>query len=756
MRLSVLTLSLVALVAAPLRADDWAPKKAPLMTRWADDVSPENVLPEYPRPQLERERWKNLNGLWDYAIQPKAESKPKDWDGKILVPFCAESALSGVMKRVGGENKLWYQRSFVVPSDWQKWNVLLHFGAVDWQTTVWVNGKKIGQHEGGYDPFTFDITDALKKGSENTIVVSVWDPTDQGPQPAGKQVKNPGGIYYTPVTGIWQTVWLEPVSNGGYVKSLKIVPDVDNESVRLTANCGGVANGSRIQVSVIDPKTNAVVGEKRGRPGQELVVPIDGEVKLWSPKHPFLYDLRVSVVASDNSAFHYDEVQSYVGMRKIEVKQAKDGYQRLFLNGKPLFQFGPLDQGWWPDGLYTAPTDEALKYDIEITKKLGFNMARKHVKVEPARWYYWCDKLGLLVWQDMPNGDKHIGRDDPDITRTPESEAIYRKEWKQIIKATWNHPCIVVWVPFNEGWGQFKTDEIIAWTQELDPSRLVDGPSGWSDRDSGDMIDMHMYPGPGMFPPEDDRATVLGEFGGLGWPVEGHLWQTQDVWGYRTYETQEELVKHYNNLIRQLPALIGQGLAAAIYTQTTDVETEVNGVMTYDRAVIKLPVEETRKLNSIVYEPPPKTVSVIPTSQKQAQTWHYTTKKPAKGWRMANFDASKWKTGKGGFGTKGTPNTQIGTTWNTPDIWLRRMIELPEDLHSPALQVHHDEKVRIFLNGKEITSRRGYTTDYGLVPLSEEAQSAFKPGKNVLAVHCHQTGGGQYIDVGVVDLVPAK
>jgi hypothetical protein len=332
----------------------------------------------------------------------------------------------------------------------------------------------------------------------------------------------------------------------------------------------------------------------------EVFLPIK-DPKLWSPDTPFLYDLQAQLDWNGNPS---DEVKSYFGMRKIEVRKAADDHQRLFLNNQPMFHFGPLDQGWWPDGLYTAPTDEALRYDIEATKKLGFNACRKHVKVEPDRWYYWCDKLGLLVWQDMPNGDRHIGRDDPDLERSAESAANYRREYKALIDTHYNHPCIVIWVPFNEGWGQFATDEILAWTHEYDPSRLVDGPSGWTDRGTGDIHDIHSYPGPDMPEPEEQRAVVLGEFGGLGLPMEGHLWWNKRNWGYRTYDNIETLRDNYDQLMVKLLPLIQRGLAAAIYTQTTDVEGEVNGLMTYDRKVIKFDPEHVSEIHAEFYKTP--------------------------------------------------------------------------------------------------------------------------------------------------------
>lgn len=768
MRSLLTSLALLATASSSLLAQEWKPAEAPVMTRWAKEVSPDNVLPEYPRPQLVREKWQNLNGLWNYAIQPKDENKPDDFQGKILVPFAVESALSGVMKQVGEENKLWYQRTFSVPQEWREneQRVLLHFGAVDWQSTVWINGKEVGEHEGGYDPFSLDITDALREGEEQELIVSVWDPSDKGPQPRGKQVANPHGIWYTPVTGIWQTVWIEPVASHS-IAGIEIRPDVDGNKVDLTVICRGGELRSRFDLVWEIAEQSSGNRETSGSVTFVDEATSDGfttrtfsiditpnQRQLWTPDNPFLFNISLSLRESGRD--YKDRVTSYFAMRKIEVAKDKEGINRLFLNGEPLFQFGPLDQGWWPDGLYTAPTDEALKFDIEMTKKLGFNMARKHVKVEPARWYYHCDKLGLLVWQDMPNGDAHVPPGGEDITRSEESEAIYREEWKAIVEALDNFPCIVVWVPFNEGWGQFKTNEILAWTKELDPTRIVGGPSGWQDRGEGDLHDMHMYPGPGMFPAQSDRVSVLGEFGGLGWPAEGHLWKQQDNWGYRTYQTQEKLIRNYKNLIVQIPPLIGEGLAAAIYTQTTDVEVEVNGLMTYDREVIKLPAEQIAEINRTVYGPPSKLVTVIPTSQQKGQTWKYTFDQPAEGWQEANLDDSNWKEGPGGFGTEGTPGATIGTTWNTPDVWLRKTVTLPEGLQQPALRLHHDENVQVFLNGKRIANRRGYVTDYILLPLDEEAKKALKAGENVIAVHCHQTGGGQYVDVGIVDLVPAK
>ena len=513
-RVYVLSIVLVAAFAAGGRAEDWKPAEGPLTTRWTKEVSPKNALPEYPRPQMVRENWTNLNGLWQYAIRPRADEAPAKWAGEILVPYPIESALSGVKKTVSPDERLWYHRYIDVKPEAGK-RVLLHFGAVDWRATVWVNDQQVGQHSGGYDPFTIDITDALRD-KRNDLVVAVWDPTDTDTQPRGKQVQKPHGIFYTAVTGIWQTVWLETVPER-HIDSLHIVPDIDRKRVSITANVGG-AKKARVRVK-------AGKEEKEGNAGEAIEIEVPN-AKLWSPEEPHLYDFKVELLDGSRVV---DRVESYYGMRKIEVKKDVAGVNRLWLNNKVVFQYGPLDQGWWPDGLYTAPTDEALKYDIEMTKKFGMNMIRKHVKVEPARWYYWCDKLGILVWQDMVSGDAH---------KTDESKKNYRAELKAMIDALRNAPSIVMWVPFNEGWGQYDTPEVAAWVKKYDPSRPVNEASGWNDKGSGDVSDMHAYPGPGMRDPEDKRVGVLGEFGGLGMPIKGHTWQAEKNWGYVSYDTK--------------------------------------------------------------------------------------------------------------------------------------------------------------------------------------------------------------------------
>ncbi|MFV0443764.1 MAG: sulfatase-like hydrolase/transferase [Planctomycetaceae bacterium] len=739
-----------------------------LVTRFAADLDPAKPLPEYPRPQMVRENWLNLNGYWNYAIAPgrslsdgmhDVASSPDKWDGRILVPFCAESLLSGVRKTVGHDHALWYHRKFTVPKDWNTGDVILHFGAVDWETYVWVNGKPVtvSPHRGGYDPFSYRIGHLLKSEGENEITVRVWDPTDARSQPRGKQVSDPRGIWYTPVTGIWQTVWLE-APPGPAIDTVHCTPDLEQSSVRVEVAAGLELKESPalpIEVKVLsgDQVVATATGDTaNGRVVLDLTIP---EPKLWTPDFPFLYDVEVRV-ARDGG----DTVRSYFGMRSIAIGPAADGFQRMLLNGQPVFQFGPLDQGWWPDGLYTAPTDDALKYDIEVTKQMGFNMARKHVKVEPQRWYYWCDKLGLLVWQDLPSGmaqmkDQHVRQGQPDAVFTPEEHAQYQTELQAMIDTHKDHPCIVVWVPFNEGWGQHETNEVLAWTKQYDPSRLVDGPSGWEDRGFGHLKDLHRYPGPDMFPTMADRVSVLGEFGGLGWPVPGHLWVDSNNWGYRTYTTQGELIKNYESLIAQMPSLIANGLAAAVYTQTTDVEIEVNGLLTYDRQIIKMDPQRLATIHRPLYASPPKRVVLSPTSEAAPEEWRFTTTAPVgDAWTMSNFDDATWTAGPGGFGTKITPNTFVRTVWDSPDIWVRRSFAVPNDLPHETrfvLRLFHDEDAQVFLNGKAIANQTGYLSGYQEYPVPE---GVVQPGENRLAIHCHQTDGGQYIDAGIIALHP--
>lgn len=591
----VISLAVFLWVSTPAFSQ-WKPAGKRIKTVWAEKIDVGRVLPEYPRPIMKRAAWQNLNGLWDYAITPAGSPSPGRYDGEILVPFAVESSLSGVGKPLGEKNELWYRRTFTVPAAWGKQKVLLHFGAVDWRTDVWVNNVKVGVHEGGFTPFSFDITPAMKKGV-NELTVRVWDPTDKGPQPRGKQVSQPGGIWYTPVSGIWQTVWLEPVPRR-YITDIRTTPDIDKQVIKVKVNKNEDRCSDRVEVKVFDGEHPVASGASVN--GMPVEVPMPADAKRWSPDAPFLYKMEISLLADGKVV---DRVESYTAMRKFSTRRDDNGIVRLQLNNEDLFQFGPLDQGWWPDGLYTAPSDEALAYDIRKTKELGFNMIRKHIKVEPARWYAHCDSIGLIVWQDMPSGDKNPEWqsrqyfDGVERQRSAGSEATYRREWKEIIDCLYSYPCIGTWVPFNEAWGQFKTAEIAGWTKQYDPSRLVNAASGGNHYPCGDMLDLHHYPEPRMFLYDAARATVLGEYGGIGLVVKPHVWEPARNWGYVQFATSAEATRKYVEYAKMLKEMISRGFSAAVYTQTTDVEVEVNGLMTYDRKVVKMDEKKLQQVN---------------------------------------------------------------------------------------------------------------------------------------------------------------
>ena len=580
----------------------WQPAGDRIKTPWAETIDVENVWGEYPRPIMERSDWKNLNGLWQYAIVPAGENNPKKWDGEILVPFAVESSLSGVGKTVGADQALWYERSFTVPSSWKGKDVMLNFGAVDWQCDVWVNDVKVGAHKGGFTPFSINVTQALAAKGDNVLKVRVWDPTDRGYQPRGKQVERPEGIWYTPVTGIWQTVWLEPVAKS-HITGLRIQSDIDANTLTVGGEASHTGGVLLVEAKVFD--NGREVGSGKSINGESVVIAMPDGAKLWSPDSPNLYDLAVTLYDNGKAV---DKVKSYAAMRKFSTKRDADGIVRLQLNNKDLFQFGPLDQGWWPDGLYTAPSYEAMVYDVDKTKDWGFNMIRKHIKVEPATWYTYCDRKGIIVWQDMPSGDNgpewqnRRYFDGIEKQRSPESEATYRREWKEIMDCLYNYPCISTWIPFNEAWGQFKTPEITAWTKAYDPSRLVNPASGGNFYTCGDILDLHNYPGPEMYLYDGQRANVLGEYGGIGMVVDGHIWTPDRNWGYIQFKSPGEVTDKYVEYANELARLAKAGFTGAVYTQTTDVEMEVNGLMTYDRKVIKVDEDRVARANRAVCE----------------------------------------------------------------------------------------------------------------------------------------------------------
>lgn len=730
-----------------------------MKTRWAKDVSPTLPHPEYPRPQLVRENWINLNGVWNYGIGPADGGGPDMWPGKILVPFPIESQLSGVQLRITPQQKLWYGRQFAKPVLKAGERLRLNFGAVDWHSIVYVNGKRVGDHQGGYDPFSFDITDALTSDAQQTITLSVWDPTNEQRQPNGKQRLKPGGIFYTPVTGIWQTVWLEPV-NAAHVERLHIVPNIDDGTV--TVGVSHPTQGAKAVAHVVVLRDGRVIAEADATPisatmmmqatrSATLKIPAP---RLWSPADPFLYDLKVTLKANGNVT---DSVTSYFGMRKTSLVKDQWGITRMALNNKPYFQIGPLDQGWWPDGLYTAPTDEALRYDIEMTKKLGMNLARKHVKVEPARWYYWADKLGLLVWQDMPSTTGIVRvHDADDLTFTPDEAMQFKTELKAMMDALINHPAIVVWVPFNEGWGQHNTNDILKWVKSYDPSRLVDGPSGWLDRGSGDLYDIHRYPGVSMFPPQAERATVLSEFGGLGLLVKDHLWIADRNWGYQQFETMDKLQNRYGELMRELKPAIQAGLSAAIYTQTTDVEIEVNGLMSYDRDVVKFDAAQLAKWHSELIQPVTTALmprTILPTSEDAPQQWRYTMSEPRVDWAKPQFDDASWQTGNAPFADPSTKQYKPATNWSDGKIWLRRKFNLEDtNFAHLLLRLHNNERATIFLNGQQVRQEGGHSPDYRWSPLGDVGKKALRKGENVIAVVCEKGQHKAFIDIGLVEL----
>lgn len=736
----------------------WAPANGPLRTRWTAQVDPARVLPEYPRPLMVRKTWENLNGVWQFARAGADEPPPigRDLSGSILVPFPIESALSGVMESA---ERVWYRRQFEAPRLAFNQRLLLHFEAVDWEARVWVNGVEMGVHQGGYDPFSFDITDALKRPGLQEVIVGVYDPTDAGPQPRGKQVRRPEGIWYTSTTGIWQTVWLEVTPEyvdatapelaqlaPSRVRDLVISGDPASGAIEVRSEIDGPAGDLGIQAELVVRDQGTEIGRVSAPAGETLRVVVP-KPRAWSPDDPHLYDLRITLLTEQfpRGPLKIDRVESYVGLRSVGVGPDEQGVPRLLLNGRPCFQVGPLDQGYWPDGLVTQPSDEALRYDLEITKKLGFNMTRKHVKVEARRWYAHADRLGLLVWQDMPNGNND----------TPEGRQQFERELRRMIESLRNHPSIVMWVVFNEGWGQYDTRRIVQDVRRLDPSRLLNNASGWTDADCGDVLDIHNYPAPSAPQRSGARAGVLGEFGGLGLAVPGHLWKPQH-WGYQGVADSGELTEEYERFMQRVYALRdSHGLSAAVYTQLTDVEIECNGLLTYDRQIMKPDVERIAAANRGDFSRMPQRRTLVAAADEGPPAeWAYRTEPPPAGWFAPEHDDAAWARGRAGFGTRITPGARVGTEWNSGEIWLRRSFELPAGFgrEDVRLWVHHDEDAEIFINGVRAARLTGYTTEYRPVSILPEARAALRAGANLIAIHCRQTRGGQYIDAGLCEM----
>ncbi|WP_342648041.1 sugar-binding domain-containing protein [Mucilaginibacter sp. CSA2-8R] len=736
----IICLLLLALPLVEVKAQNWQFKQAPLMSRFAKDVDTSNVLPEYPRPQLRRTKWKSLNGLWQY--------KPGTWQNepypkynlakRILVPFPVESALSGVMEH---HDRLWYRRKFNIPSDWKDQQVLLHFGAVDYECEVFINDKLAGKHQGGYDPFTIDITNLLTPG-EQVITIKVWDPTDGGGYPRGKQTLNPQGIMYTSTTGIWQTIWLEPVPKQ-YIVNVKMTPDIDHSLLNLSVNTN---TNNQLYYTAQIKDGNKTIATYSGDAAAPASININ-QPKLWAPEHPFLYDMTVTLKNAEGKTV--DIIETYFGMRKSSI--GFDGkYYRMYLNNKPQFQFGPLDQGFWPEGIYTAPTDAALRSDLEMIKNLGFNMVRKHIKVEPQRWYYWADRLGLLVWQDMPSINSYTFN-----TPAPAAEN-FSNELVRLIETHYNSPSIITWVIFNENQGQHDTKKYVAMVRGLDKSRIVNEGSGSTNEGVGDLYDIHPYPPP-VVPDSKSQANVCGEFGGIGYQPFSKVWNSRDLTQYVTMKTEKDYLDLYDKFATMIANFRNnKGLSAAVYTEITDVEIELNGIMTYDR-VLKANLDKIHQSNikALNQQANEYTYVMLPTAENAPRQWQYTTTNPGKDWMLKNFNAGNWSVANGGFGTEGTPGARIGTTWNTSDIWMRQAFTLKHIsssyINKLKLRVHHDEDCQIYINGVLAANIEGWTADYENIHINDAAKAALnKNGNNVIAIHCTNKNSGQFIDAGLV------
>ena len=731
----------------------WTKQTAPVMTPWGEELTEENVWPEYPRPSMKRQDWMNLNGVWKYFkrsnINYDYESRASSFSKAILVPFPVESALSGIMDKSYSSNRKathMYRRTFTLPEAFNDKNILLHFGAVDWRCYVYVNGQLAGTHDGGSVPFTFDITSLLNEGTEQELQVAVWDPTDGG-QPNGKQSVSPSGIWYTPNSGIWQTVWLEPVSPT-HILSYEPIPDIDNGTVSIK-----VKTTAPCSVTLTARDGDNIIAKQTGSSDETFTLSIPS-AKLWSPDEPNLYDLDIILSEQGQET---DRARGYFGMRKFS-RGMVDGHPAVLLNNKPLYMYGPLDQGWWPDGLLTPPSYDAMVYDLQVMKDFGMNMVRKHIKLENDLWFEWCDRHGLVVWQDMPSGcgSGAIGNIDYAMQN-------FYRENEALIDATRQHPCIGAWVVINEGWGQ-HTEQGMGHTHRAvnsvinanhDPGRFVHAVTGWTDVEMGDFLDVHSYPSPGAATnPVNERVASCGEFGGINLFIEGHMWAGSDV-NYTTVEdadTYTNLYDHYTDRLQELQK--EKGLWMSVYTQITDVEQECNGILTYDRKVLKVSPEQQAALRANILRTVNsryKDATTIVPAGDEASTiqWKYTTTEPASDWFTTSFDASSWKTGNAGFGGGGR------TSWSSSDIWIRRSFTInnfdADRMRDLRLWLFHDEDAEIYINDKLALKVTGYNTKYEQWPLLPEALQALKLDgtSNVIAIHCKQTTGGQFIDCGL-------
>jgi hypothetical protein len=746
-RIACLTLFYVIALVTVGTCQAWQMKQAPLMTPWSALVNTNAPLPEYPRPQMVRSNWMNLNGIWQFepTVTNSAVPVGQTLTNQILVPYPMESAISGVMQY---SEFSWYRRTFTVPSGWSGQRIILHLDAVDWQATVYVNGQLVGIHQGGYDPFSYDITPYLN-GATNELIIGAYSPEDNGGEPRGKQTLYPGGIMYTSSSGIWQPAWLEPVDASG-IQNLQIVPDVDNSRLRLTVNCYAT---SGVTVNVMITSNGVPVSSTAGNPQMEIDVPVPN-ANLWSPENPFLYGLQIWTL---HGGVTNDAVTSYFGMRKISVVMT-NGVPQIYLNNQPYFEMGPLDQGFWPDGIYTAATDAALEYDLQMEKALGFNMVRKHIKVERQRWYYWADTLGLLIWQDMPTCNSYTGNPQP------VNALDFINELSAMVTNHWNSPCIIMWDVFNEGQGQTSTGQtntpyLVNLVETLDPNHLVNQGSGGDYYGVGNVYDVHSYPDPGA-PASTTQVPVDGEFGGIAWHVTGHLWNPALA------GTSYLLASSLDNFASLYDGYIGEAvnykstnngqLNAAVYTQITDVENECNGLMSYDRLL--KPVMDKIYSSNVKARTGQETIStIVPTSQVVPQMWQWTTNSVASNWYATNFNASSWSNGLAGFGTV-DPGVTPNTAWTTLGyIYIRRTFNpgslTTQQLTNLSFITYHDEDVAIYINGVLAGSASGYSTAYVPVAMNAAGQAAIIPNAtNLMAASCYQTTGGQFIDIGISDV----
>lgn len=757
--IAFLLLSLVTHIST--YGQNWQMKQARIMTPWAEKVDPDKVLDDYPRPQMVRANWYNLNGIWDFTkVEKMNYNASQSYDKKILVPFPMESAISGIMDTNHEQNKgkvFAYRRKFTIPQNMKKEEILLHFGAVDWKCEVYVNGIKVGTHMGGFDPFSFNITSALKKDKkEQEICVFVQDYQEFGGYPHGKQKIGEKVIWYTPVTGIWQTVWLEAVPKM-HIEKLAIRPDIDTETININVLSEKAGAKTKATIKVYDgdkliSTTNDI------SIGSEISIPVTS-MKLWSPESPFLYDLKVELVENGKII---DRIDSYFGMRKISVDYF-NGHPTMFLNNKHYFHYGVLDQGYWPDGIYTAPTDEALKFDLEKIKEFGMNMSRKHIKVEPARWYYHCDKMGILVWQDIPNpgfgANGKITGEDIDLRDN------FHDEMVRIMNSLENHPSIVVWTVYNESWGQpdeATTRKSVELAAKTDPYRLINGASGWNDYECGDIKDTHWYPQPNVLPnPVNKRASVCGEYGGITLLVDGHRWIGGSDMKYTQVYSGKELKERFIDFTQQILGLQADGLCAAVYTQITDVEDEENGLITYDRKVVKVDEKQLAEISKAVQANITHTSTPITSVSKvgnEVKKWSYTTSAkelPSDTWKDISFSDKSWKEGFAGFGNGSLQGANINTVWNTQYIYMRRWFDFTNltsaNINDFRLEVFYDEDCEVYINGVLAASLKGFTNHYTFIEISKEAKSAIKIGQpNLVAVKCKNKEGNQFIDLGFV------